>query len=140
MPKPHTSPNKAKGFFDKKDFRYIPEDDEYQCPAKQRAIKRFTRVEHNQTITRYWSSACPRCPLKDRCTDGDYRVFRAGNTNRFSNPRRIASIKCPMRCGCEDTVEHAFGTLKAWMGATHFLTKTLPKVKTEMSLHVRRIT
>jgi hypothetical protein len=34
------------------------------------------------------------------------------------------------------TVEHPFGTLKAWMGSTHFLTKTLPKVQTEMSLHV----
>jgi hypothetical protein len=34
------------------------------------------------------------------------------------------------------TVEHPFGTLKAWMGATHFLTKTLPRVRTEMSLHV----
>jgi transposase len=34
------------------------------------------------------------------------------------------------------TVEHIFGTLKAWMGATHFLTRTLPRVSTEMSLHV----
>ena len=34
------------------------------------------------------------------------------------------------------TVEHSFGTLKAWMGATHFLTKTLKNVSTEMSLHV----
>ena len=34
------------------------------------------------------------------------------------------------------TVEHPFGTLKAWMGATHFLTKSLPRVSTEMSLHV----
>jgi transposase len=34
------------------------------------------------------------------------------------------------------TVEHPFGTLKAWMGATHFLTKTLNRVSTEMSLHV----
>jgi Transposase DDE domain len=34
------------------------------------------------------------------------------------------------------TVEHPFGTLKAWMGSTHFLTKTLEKVKTEMSLQV----
>jgi len=34
------------------------------------------------------------------------------------------------------TVEHPFGTLKAWMGSTHFLTKTLPRVRTEMSLHV----
>jgi hypothetical protein len=34
------------------------------------------------------------------------------------------------------TVEHPFGTLKAWMGATHFKTKTLAKVRTEMSLQV----
>ena len=34
------------------------------------------------------------------------------------------------------TVEHTFGTLKAWMGSTHFLTKTLERVRTEMSLHV----
>ena len=34
------------------------------------------------------------------------------------------------------TVEHAFGTLKAWMGSTHFLTRTLDRVSTEMSLHV----
>ena len=34
------------------------------------------------------------------------------------------------------TVEHPFGTLKAWMGSTHFLIRTLEKVKTEMSLQV----
>jgi transposase len=34
------------------------------------------------------------------------------------------------------TVEHPFGTLKSWMGATHFLTRTLDRVSTEMSLHV----
>jgi hypothetical protein len=34
------------------------------------------------------------------------------------------------------TAEHPFGTLKAWMGSTHFLTRTLPRVSTEMSLHV----
>jgi hypothetical protein len=37
---------------------------------------------------------------------------------------------------CRQTVEHPFGTLKSWMGSTHFLTKTLPRVSTEMSLHV----
>jgi hypothetical protein len=34
------------------------------------------------------------------------------------------------------SVEHPFGTLKSWMGSTHFLTKTLDKVRTEMSLHL----
>jgi Transposase DDE domain len=34
------------------------------------------------------------------------------------------------------TVEHPFGTIKCWMGATHFLCTTLPKVATEMALNV----
>ena len=34
------------------------------------------------------------------------------------------------------TVEHPFGTIKAWMGTTHFLTRTIERVSTEMSLHV----
>ena len=71
--KPQTSDNKAQGFFDKKDFRYIAQDDEYRCPAGQRAIKRHTRVESGQTLTRYGLSACPRYPMKDRCTTGSYR-------------------------------------------------------------------
>jgi hypothetical protein len=47
--KPQTSNNQAKGQFDKQDFRYIPVDDEYECPAGQRAIWRFTTVENGQT-------------------------------------------------------------------------------------------
>jgi transposase len=35
-----------------------------------------------------------------------------------------------------ETVEHPFGTLKMRMSATHFLMKTLPRVVTEMALHV----
>jgi Transposase DDE domain len=34
------------------------------------------------------------------------------------------------------TAEHPFGTIKAWMGATHFRLRTLEKVSAEMSLHV----
>ena len=137
VPKPHTSGNKAKGLFDKKDFRYIAEDDEYQCPAGQRAINRFTRVERGQTWTRYWSSACPRCPLKARCTDGEYRrIARSEYESILERVQdRLDRTPNAMRVR-RQTVEHTFGTLKAWMGATHFLTKTLPKVKTEMSLHV----
>jgi hypothetical protein len=51
-----------------------------------------------------------------------------------------ACFTCPLKPRCtavrRQTVEHPFGTLKAWMGATHFLTRTLDKVRTEMSLHV----
>jgi len=38
-----------------------------------------------------------------------------------------------------ETLEHPFGTMKARLGATHFLTKTLPKVVTEMALSVARL-
>ena len=73
VPKPLTSGSIAEGRFDKRDFVYIAEDDEYRCPAGQRAIKRYTRIEDDLTLHTYWSSACPRCPLKARCTTGDYR-------------------------------------------------------------------
>src|SRR4030081_2036692 len=73
VPKPLTSNSKADGLFDKADFRYIAAKDEYRCPAGQRAIWRFTTVEDGLTLHKYWSSACPKCPIKARCTSGDYR-------------------------------------------------------------------
>ncbi|MEO7506909.1 MAG: IS1182 family transposase [Pyrinomonadaceae bacterium] len=137
VPKPLTSGNRAQGLFDKKDFRYIAEDDEYQCPAGERAINRMTRLENGQVLTRYWSSACPRCPLKDRCTTSDYRRISRWEHEAVLETMQARLDRTPnaMRLR-RQTVEHPFGTLKAWMGASHFLMKTLPKVKTEMSLHV----
>ena len=73
VPKSLTSNNRASGLFDKRDFKYIPSRDEFQCPAGQTAIRRFTTVEKGQTIHKYWSSACPRCPLKPKCTTSPYR-------------------------------------------------------------------
>jgi DDE family transposase len=49
--------------------------------------------------------------------------------------RRLDEYPERMRQRCE-TVEHPFGTIKARMGATHFLMKTLPRVAAEMALHV----
>ena len=135
--KSSTSNNRAQGLFDKRDFEYLPEKDEYRCPAGERAIHRFTTVEKGQTIHKYWSSACPRCPIKARCTTGTYRriarweheaVVDAAQRRLDQNPW-VSKIR-------RQTVEHPFGTLKAWMGSTHFLTRTLPRVSTEMSLHV----
>ncbi len=137
VPKSITSGNQARGQFDKKDFRYVAKDDVYRCPAGERAIHRFTRVENGQTLRRYWPSACPRCPLKLRCTTGDYRrisrwehedVLEVMQQRLDANPQAMRLRR--------QTVEHPFATLKAWMGATHFLTKTLRRVSTEMSLHV----
>jgi transposase len=137
VPKPQTSGNKAAGLFDKADFRYISSKDEYRCPAGERAIWRFTTIEHGLTLHKYWASACPRCPLKARCTTGEYRRIARWEhedvlevmQRRLNRTPRASRIR-------RQTVEHPFGTLKAWMGSTHFLTKTLPRVSTEMSLHV----
>jgi hypothetical protein len=71
LPKPMTSNAKAEGRFDKRDFIYIAKDDEYQCPAGQRAIYRFTREENGLQLRRYWSSACPQRPIKAQCTPSD---------------------------------------------------------------------
>jgi transposase len=73
VPKPLTSNNKARGQFDRSAFKYIKDDDEYECPAGERLIYRFTRNEKGKDIRRYWSSACRQCPIKAKCTTAPYR-------------------------------------------------------------------
>jgi transposase len=137
VPKPLTSNSKAEGRFDKRDFVYLAEDDEYRCPAGQRAIKRFTTIENGLTLHKYWSSACPRCPLKTRCTTGDYRRIARWEHEAVLEAMQHRLDRQPHAMKLRrQTAEHPFGTLKTWMGSTHFLTKRLPRVSTEMSLHV----
>ena len=137
VPKPMTSNAKAQGRFSKADFIYIAKDDQYQCPAGQRAIYRMTTVEKGLTLHRYWSSACPRCPLKARCTPGDYRrVTRWEHEAILETMQRRLDRQPQAMTLRRRTIEHVFGTLKHWMGSTHFLMRGLKHVATEMSLHV----
>ena len=137
VPKTLTSTSKADGRFDKQDFIYIAADDEYRCPAGQRAIKRFTSIERGMTLHRYWSSACPGCPLKARCTPSAYRRIARWEHEAVLDAMQERLDRQPeMMRVRRQTVEHPFGTIKDWMGWTHFLTKTLARVRTEMSLHV----
>ncbi|MGF6973706.1 transposase [Paraburkholderia sp. JPY465] len=137
LPKPTTSGAKANGRFDRADFIYIARDDEYQCPAGERAIYRFTREEHGLQLHRYWSSACPRCDMKSRCTPSDYRrISRWEHEAVLESVQRRLDRKPDAMTVRRRTVEHVFGTFKHWMGYTHFLTRTLKNVGTEMSLHV----
>jgi hypothetical protein len=137
VPKSLTSGNKAQGLFDKRDFTYIESDDEYQCPAGKRAIWRCRTVEDGMTLNKYWSSACPKCPLKAKCTTGTHRRITRWDHEKVLETMQQRLERTPDASRIRrQTVEHTFGTLKAWMGATHFLTKTLPRVSTEMSLHV----
>jgi transposase len=137
VPKPLTSTSKADGRFDKRDFVYNARRDEYRCPAGERAIWRMTTVERGMTLHRYWPSACPRCPIKQQCTPGDYRRITRWEHEQVLDAMQDRLARTPEASRLRrQTVEHTFGTLKAWMGSTHFLTKTLERVRTEMSLHV----
>ncbi|SDC23351.1 Transposase DDE domain-containing protein [Variovorax sp. CF079] len=137
VPKPMTSNAKAEGRFDKSDFIYIAKDDEYQCPAGERAIHRFETIEDKLDVHVYWSSNCPRCTLKDQCTTSKYRRIRRWEHEAVLERVQQRLDRNPDAMTLRrSTVEHVFGTLKHWMGSTHFLTKTLTHVSTEMSLHV----
>jgi transposase len=84
IPKPMTSNAKAEGRFSKNDFIYIARDDEYKCPAGQRAIYRYTSEEGGLQTHTYWSSSCPTCPIKAQCTTSQNRRIRRWNTRPFS--------------------------------------------------------
>ena len=137
LPKPQTSGNAAKGLFGKRDFIYVAKDDVYRCPAGEKLRRRTKTHDGDLTIYRYWSSVCEECSLKLQCTTGKERrvsrweheeVLEAAETRLDKEPERMRVRRC--------TVEHPFGTIKSWMGHTHFQMKTLRKVSTEMSLHV----
>jgi transposase len=137
LPKPQTSSKKAKGLFVKPDFIYLADEDVYICPAGQHLIYRFTREERGLTLHRYWSSFCQDCAIKEKCTPAKQRritrweheeVLDAVQQRLDEHPEKMHQRR--------ETVEHPFGTLKCWMGYTHFQMKTLKHVGTEMALHV----
>ncbi len=137
LPKPLTSGIKAKGRFGKQDFRYVAADDVYVCPAGERLVHHFTNEENGLTLRRYWTTACQGCAIKDRCTTSKQRritrwehedVLEAVQQRLDEHPEKMRQRR--------ETVEHPFGTIKSWMGSTHFQMKTLKRVGTEMALHV----
>ena len=137
LPKPLTSGNKAKGRFVKQDFRYVAEEDAYICPAGERLVYHYTNQEKGLTLRRYWTNACQTCAIKDQCTTGKERritrwehehVLEAVQQRLDEHPEKMHQRR--------ETVEHPFGTIKSWMGSTHFQTKTLKRVGAEMALHV----
>ena len=137
LPKPMTSGIEARGRFGKQDFVYLSEEDVYRCPAGEKLKYHYTNEEEGQKLRRYWTNACCNCALKPRCTTGKERritrwehehVLEAVQKRLDKNPQAMRQRR--------ETAEHPFGTLKMRMGATHFLMKRLPKVATEMALHV----
>ena len=137
VPNSCTSPNRAQGKFDRSAFRYIAADDAYECPAGRRLIRRLTSEERGMTLHRYWSDQCGHCALKAQCTTGKQRRVTRWEHEAVVERAQARLARSPdMMRRRRATVEHPFGTIKAWMGSTHFLTKTRDRVSTEMSLHV----
>jgi transposase len=99
--------------------------DVYICPAGETLKYYYSNVEKGQTLRRYWTNACRTCPLKPHCTPTTQRritryeheeVLEAVQKRLDENPKAMRVRR--------ETAEHPFGTMKARMGATHFLMKT----------------
>jgi transposase len=137
VPKSTTSGAKADGRFDRADFIYDAQKNEYRCPAGQHLIWRYATLEDGLVQHRYWSSHCQQCSIKEKCTPGEQR-----RVTRWEHEEILESMQTRLDHKPESmrirrqTVEHPFGTIKLWMGSAHFLMTTLEKVSTEMSLHV----
>ena len=137
LPKPRTSGNQARGQFSREAFRYHPGEDAYECPAGERLERHMTTQEKGRNLHLYWASNCKNCAIRAQCTTGVRRKM-----SRWEHEEVLEQVEARLERNPHlmrvrrSTVEHPFGTLKAWMGSTHFLTKTLPRVNTEMSLHV----
>ena len=138
MPKTLTSGNTKRGLFTGQDFIYDAAKDHYTCPAGQHLTRGKTRSDRSGDIDQYRHlTACLTCPLKPRCTAEKAKRVKRWKHEGVLDAMQDRLDRMPEAMGVRrQTVEHPFGTLKAWMGAAHFLTRTLDKVRAEMSLHV----
>ena len=115
----------------------MAEEDVYICPAGKRLAYSFTTQEHGLVLHRYLTNVCQRCAIKHRCTTGkERRITRWEHEHILEAVQRRLDEHPEKMRQRRETVEHPFGTIKARMGATHFLMKTLPRVASEMALHV----
>jgi transposase len=138
VPKTLTSGNTKRGLFTGQDFVYDAEHDHYTCPAGQHLTKGKVRSDRRDNIDHYRNlTACSACALKPRCTPDKHKRVKRWEHEDVLDRMQDRLERMPEAMSIRrQTVEHPFGTIKAWMGSTHFLMKTLEKVKTEMSLHV----
>ena len=121
LPKPMTSASRKRGLFAKRDFIYVVEADEYECPAGARMNRRYNTEEKGQVLHIYATAHCLTCTMKNQCTTGKSRRIK-----RWEHEATIDALEDRMDRQPEmmrvrrSTVEHPFGTLKSWMGYTHF--------------------
>jgi transposase len=138
VPKTQTSGNARRGLFTGEDFLYDAKEDHYTCPAGQLLTRGKVRSDRRGHIDHYRNlTACSSCALKPRCTPDKVKRVKRWEHEGVLDKMQARLERMPDAMTIRrQTVEHPFATLKAWMGSTHFLTRTLEKVKTEMSLQV----
>jgi transposase len=137
LARPQTSGNRKKGMYVKADFAYDTDADVCRCPAGETLTYRYTTEEAGLVVRRYWASVCQSCPVKARCTTGkERRITRWEHEHLVEAMQDRMSRDPALMALRRSTVEHPFGTIKAWMGATHFWMRTLGNVRTEMAFHV----
>jgi transposase len=137
VPKTDTTNRKAKGQYTKADFSYDAKRNEYVCPAGERLTYRFDSVEKGKTLWVYERYGCSSCALQAKCTTSSAKRLKRWEKEQVLDAAEAFLKKNPdaMRQR-KRLVEHPYGTIKHWMGSTHFLMKRLPNVQAEMSLHV----
>ena len=140
VPKGDTSGSEKKDIFNRSLFKYDVGKDVYICPAHEELPYRFTNVEKGLTVKRYWVAAptCRACELKPQCSNSKQsrRITRWVHQDAIDHLDDLMASMPDSMLIRKQTVEHPFGTIKCWMGATHFLMKQLENVRTEMNLHV----
>ena len=133
-----TSNNPNRGLFSGQDFIYDAPNDRYACPAGEHLTKGAVRPDRRDNVDHYRNlTACLTCALKPQCTTDKIRRVKRWQHEGVLDKMQARLDRLPGAMTIRrQTVEHIFGTFKAWMGSTPFLTKTLEKVKTELSLQV----
>jgi len=140
VPKGDTSGSEKKGIYNRSLFKYDADKDVYICPANEDLPYRFSSVENGLTVKLYWVDAvtCRACELKSQCSNSKQsrRITRWEHQGEIDHLDDLMASMPDSMLIRKQTVEHPFGTIKCWMGATHFLTRQLKNVSTEMNLHV----
>lgn len=136
IPKADTSANTKQGLYGKSQFRYDAVKDVYVCPGAQELTYRFRTYELGRGLKYYRAKGCKDCTLKPLCTrnQNNRTITREDHEHlmeQMAQRMQAQPEKFKLR---KQLAEHPFGTIKRWMGYTHFLLKGLVKVRTEWSL------
>jgi BMFP domain-containing protein YqiC len=140
VPQTDTSGAAKKGIFNKSLFKYDAHQDIYTCPAGEKLPHRRNATEDGLEQKVYVNHiACRDCTIRAKCTTS---LKEPRKMKRWVHEEVIDAMQQRLDDNPDitvlrrQTVEHPFGTIKMWMGATHFLMKRKKNVSIEMSLHV----